>query len=98
MNKFIPMAILTLAVVSCTSYVFAEEEYDLSDHPVYNWEYNPDANISSERISKPAVSNQYSLDILKLDDYDPTVVAYQFGVMEFDYCDLESFAKYPKCK
>ena len=47
MNKFIPM-ILAIVMVSSTTYAFAEE-YDLSDHPVYNWVWNEDINFSNER-------------------------------------------------
>jgi len=72
-------------------------EYDLSDHPVYNWVWNEDINFSNERYSKPAVSNQYHLDALNV-TYDPTYRYYQYGVSTFDYCDLEQFSKYPKCR
>ena len=77
--------------------VFAEEDYDLSDHPIYQeWVYDPDRNVSAERYSNPAVSNQYSLAVLDL-NFDPTYRYYQPPVSVFDYCDLEQFAKYPKC-
>ena len=100
MNKFIPI-LLAIVMVSSTTTVFAEEEYDLSDHPVYNWVYNPDANFSSERFSNPKASNEYHLEALSpfIDpDFDPTYIYYEKAVSTFDYCDLESFAKYPKCK
>jgi len=92
--------IIFLDYFTTTSSVFAEE-YDLSDHPVYNWEYNPDANFSNEIYSKPAVSNQYhleqySLSILKV-DFDPTRIYHEKTIMTFDYCDIEQFSKYPKC-
>ena len=89
-----------LIIVTTTSSIFAKE-YDLSDHPVYNWTYNENANISNERYSKPAVSNQYileySLSILKV-DFDPTHIYYEQPVTTFDYCTMEQFSKYPKCK
>ena len=89
-----------LIIVTTTSSIFAKE-YDLSDHPVYNWTYNENANISNERYSKPAVSNQYileySLSILKV-DFDPTHVYYEQPVSTFDYCTMEQFSKYPKCR
>jgi len=101
MNKFIPM-ILAVVIVSGTNYVFAEEDYDLSGHPIYQpWEYNPDRNFSSERFSNPKASNEYHLEALSpfIDpDFDPTHIYYEKPVSTFDYCDLESFAKYPKCK
>ena len=88
-----------LIIVTTTSSIFAKE-YDLSDHPVYNWTYNENANISNERYSKPAVSNQYileySLSILKV-DFDPTRTYYEKPVTTFDYCAMEQFSKYPKC-
>ena len=59
MNKFIPM-ILAVVMVSSTTYAFAEE-YDLSDHPVYNWTWNEDINFSNERYSNPKSSNHYTL-------------------------------------
>ena len=101
MNKFIPM-ILAVVIVSSTSYVFAEEDYDLSNHPIYQpWEYNTDANFSSERFSNPKASNEYHLEALSpfIDpEFDPTIRYYTPPVATFDYCDLESFANYPKCK
>jgi hypothetical protein len=88
-----------LIIVTTTSSIFAKE-YDLSDHPVYNWSYNENANISNERHSKPAVSNQYileySLSILKV-DFDPTRIYYEKPVATYDYCAIEQFSKYPKC-
>ena len=88
-----------LIIVTTTSSIFAKE-YDLSDHPVYNWSYNENANISNERHSKPAVSNQYileySLSILKV-DFDPTRIYYEKPVATYDYCAMEQFSKYPKC-
>ena len=92
--------LFSLIIVTSTSSIFAEE-YDLSDHPVYNWTYNENANISNERYSEPAVSNQYTLEyllsILKV-DFDPTHIYYEKTVTTFDYCDLEQFSNYPKCK
>jgi|TARA_B110000438_G_scaffold252331_1_gene257290 hypothetical protein len=88
---------LDLANITFTIIYSITAEYDLSDHPVYDWTYNPDANISSERYSKPGVSNPYSLDILNL-DFDPTFRYYTPPVSVWDYCDLEKFSKYPKCK
>ena len=101
MIKIIIIPILfSLIIVTTTSSIFAEE-YDLSDHPVYNWTYNEDANISNERYSKPAVSNQYTLEyllrILKV-DFDPTHIYYEQLVVTYDYCTMEQFSKYPKCK
>ena len=88
-----------LIIVTTTSSIFAKE-YDLSDHPVYNWTYNENANISNERYSKPVVSNQYileySLSILKV-DFDPTRIYYEKPVATCDYCTMEQFSKYPKC-
>jgi hypothetical protein len=88
-----------LIIVTTTSSIFAKE-YDLSDHPVCNWSYNENANISNERHSKPAVSNQYileySLSILKV-DFDPTRIYYEKPVATYDYCAMEQFSKYPKC-
>ena len=88
-----------LIIVTTTSSIFAKE-YDLSDHPVYNWTYDEDVNISNERYSKPAVSNQYileySLSILKV-DFDPTRIYYEKPVATYDYCAMEQFSKYPKC-
>jgi uncharacterized surface anchored protein len=91
--------LFSLIIVTSTSSIFAEE-YDLSDHPVYNWTYNENANISNERYSNPAVSNQYileySLSILKV-DFDPTRIYYEKPVATCDYCTMEQFSKYPKC-
>ena len=91
--------LFSLIIVTSTSSIFAEE-YDLSDHPVYNLTYNENANISNERYSKPAVSNQYileySLSILKV-DFDPTRIYYEKPVATCDYCTMEKFSKYPKC-
>ena len=100
MIKIIIIPILfSLIIVTTTSSIFAEE-YDLSDHPVYNWTYNENANISNERYSKPVVSNQYileySLSILKV-DFDPTRIYYEKPVATCDYCTMEQFSKYPKC-
>lgn len=92
--------LITVQAVSLAD-VFAEEEYDLSDHPVYNWVYNPDANFSSERFSNPKASNEHYLKALSpfIDpDFDPTRIYYEKGVSTFDYCDLEQFSKYPKCR
>jgi hypothetical protein len=93
-------SVLFSLIVTTTSSIFAEE-YDLSDHPVYNWEYNPDANFSNEIYSKPTVSNQYHLEAIS-SFIDPNFVStriyYEKTIMTFDYCDLEQFSKYPKCK
>ena len=88
--------ILVVLIMTTTSNVFAEE-YDLSDHPIYQNVYTGEYNISAERYSKPAISNQYYLDALNV-FFDPTHHYYEFGVSVFDYCDLEQFVKYPKCK
>ena len=77
------LVIFSLVIISNTNYVFAEqeydydlhpiEEYDLSDHPVFQpWEYNPDGNFSSEIYSNSSVSNPHYLKSLNL-TYDPTV-------------------------
>ena len=99
MNKFIPM-ILAIVMVSSTTYAFAEE-YDLSDHPVYNWTWNEDINFSNERYSNPKSSNdyilEYNLSILKV-DFDPTHIYYEKPTMTYDYCSMEQFAKYPRCR
>lgn len=107
MNKFIPM-ILAIVMVSGTTPMAIAEEYDLSDHPIYHeYEYDlwsddygwiRDTNISSERYSPPAVSNQYTLELYVEIDYDPTHIYYEKTVHVFDYCDLEQFQKYPKCR
>ena len=100
MNKFIQM-ILAIVMVSCTGNVFAEEEYDLSDHPIYNWEWNENINFSSETISHPKSSNdhilEYNLSILKV-DFDPTHIYYVTPTITYDYCEMEQFAKYPRCR
>jgi len=92
--------ILAVVMVSSTTYAFAEE-YDLSDHPVYNWTWNEDINFSNERYSNPKSSNDYtlaySLSILKV-EFDPTHIYYEKPVMSYDYCDMEQFAKYPRCR
>jgi hypothetical protein len=93
-------SVLFSLIITTTSSIFAEE-YDLSDHPVYNWEYNPDANFSNEIYSKSTVSNQYHLEAIfsYIDpNFDPTRIYYEKTIMTFDYCDLEQFSKYPKCK
>ena len=91
--------LFSLIIVTSTSSIFAEE-YDLSDHPVYNWTYNENVNISNERYSQPVVSNQYileySLSILKV-DFDPTRIYYEKPVATYDYCAMDQFFKYPKC-
>ena len=92
--------ILAIVMVSSITYSFAEE-YDLSDHPVYNWTWNEDINFSNERYISPKASNIYHLEALSsfIDpDFDPTHIYYEKPVLTFDYCDLESFAKYPKCR
>ena len=89
--------LITVQAVSLAD-AFADEEYDLSDHPIYQeWVYDPERNISSERYSVPAISNQYSFDILDI-DYDPTRQYYQPPVSTYDYCIEPQFAKYPKCR
>ena len=93
--------LFTLIIVTTASSVFAQEEYDLSGHPVYNWVWNEDVNWSNERHSKPAISNQYHYDALvKILNivFDPTHIYYEPPVSTFDYCDLEQFSKYPKCR
>jgi|TARA_B110000438_G_scaffold113300_1_gene111127 hypothetical protein len=91
-------SILVILIVATAGSTFAEKEYDLSDHPVYNWVYSEDANISTERYSKPAISNQYHFEALNIKKFDPTHHYYEFGISTFDYCDLKQFLKYPKCK
>jgi len=92
--------ILAIVMVSSTTYAFAEE-YDLSDHPVYNWVWNEDINFSNERYSSPKSSNDYtlaySLSILKV-DFDPTHIYYEKPTITYDYCSMEQFANYPKCR
>jgi len=82
--------------------VHAEEDYDLSGHPIYQeWEYNPDRNFSSERYSSPKASNEYHLIALSpfIDpDFDPTIRYHILPVSTFDYCSLEQFSNYPKCR
>ena len=97
MNKAITI-VLSVFVMSGMTNVFADEEYDLSDHPVYNWVWNEDINWSNEVISKPAVSNQYHLNALGITGFDPTHIYYEKPTTTFDYCDLEQFAKFPKCR
>ena len=93
--------ILAIVMVSCTGNVFADEEYDLSDHPIYNWEWNENINFSSETISHPKSSNdhilEYNLSILKV-DFDPTHIYYVTPTITYDYCEMEQFAKYPRCR
>ena len=96
MNKSIPM-ILAIVMVSGMTPIVMAEEYDLSDHPVYNWVWTEDINWSNETFSKPAVSNQHHLDILNV-DYDPTHIYYEKATSTFDYCDLPQFSNYPKCR
>ena len=91
------IASLTLFAVTAVTPAMAEE-YDLSDHPVYNWVWNEDINWSNEVISKPAVSNQYHLDALGITGFDPTHIYYEKPTTTFDYCDLPQFAKFPKCR
>lgn len=94
------IVLFTVLIMTGISNAFAVE-YDLSAHPVYNWVYNPDANFSSERYSNPKASNVYHLEALSpfIDpDFDPTRIYYQTPVMTFDYCDLEQFSKYPRCR
>ena len=92
--------ILAIVMVSSTTYAFAEE-YDLSDHPVYNWTWNEDINFSNERYSSPKSSNdyilEYNLSILKV-DFDPTHIYYVTPTITYDYCEMEQFAKYPRCR
>jgi len=77
------------------------EDYDLSDHPVYNWEWNEDINFSNERYSNPKSSNDYvlayNLSVLNV-DFDPTHIYYVAPTLTYDYCDMEQFAKYPRCR
>ena len=96
---FILLTVFVLSLTYTSSAV--AEEYDLSNHPIYNWEWNEDINFSNERYSNPKSSNDYtlaySLSILKV-DFDPTHIYYEKTVTTFDYCDLEQFSNYPKCK
>jgi|TARA_B110000438_G_scaffold36724_1_gene36482 hypothetical protein len=99
MNRFIPI-IFVIVTASSVNHVFADE-YDLSDHPVYNWVWNEDINFSNETYSKPAVSNEYtlaySMSILNV-DFDPTHIYYEKPSAEYDHCAMEQFIKYPKCR
>lgn len=100
MNKIIPV-LFAAVMLSGTTNAFAVQDYDLSNHPVYNWTWNEDINFSNERYSSPKASNIYHLQALSpfIDpDFDPTKIYYQPPVTTFDYCDLEQFAKYPKCR
>jgi len=101
------LVIFSLVIISITNYAVAEqeydydlhpiEEYDLSDHPIFQpWEFNPDRNFSSQIYSNSSVSNPYYLKSLNL-TYDPTVRYYEKPMSAFDYCDLEQFSKFPKC-
>ena len=101
MDKLIPM-ILAIVMVSSITYAFAEE-YDLSDHPVYNWTWNEDINFSNERYSNPKSSNDYylayALSVLQQIDFDPTHRYYDPPVAPvYDHCAMEQFKKYPKCR
>lgn len=99
-HKSCVSVIVAVLMISSMSYVFAEE-YDLSDHPVYNWTWNEDINFSNERYSNPKASNVYHLEALSqfIDpDFDPTHIYYEKRVSTFDYCDLKQFSKYPKCR
>ena len=83
-------------------YTANAEEYDLSDHPVYQpWVWSEDRNFSAERFSNPKASNDYHLEALSpfIDpNFDPTVIYYQQPVSTYDYCVEPQFAKYPKCR
>jgi len=92
---------LDLANILFTVIYSVTAEYDLSDHPVYNWEWNEDINWSNERYSKPKSSNSYHLEALSpfIDPtFDPTKIYYEKSITTFNYCDLEAFSKYPKCR
>jgi len=99
LNRLIPIFLVLFAVVSVTPVI--AEEYDLSDHPVYNWTWNEDINFSNERYSNPKSSNDYTLayllSILGV-DFDPTHIYYEKPTLTYDYCSMEQFAKYPKCR
>ena len=101
MQKIIPI-VLTIVILTGTTPLVMAEEYDLSDHPIYQpWEYNPDRNFSNERFSNPKASNEYHLIALSPfidNDYDPTHVYLEKRVSTFDYCDLPQFSNYPKCR
>ena len=101
MISYVTPILSVIFIVSSISFVFAEE-YDLSGHPIYQeWEYNPDRNFSSERYSSPKASNEYHLIALSpfIDpDFDPTIRYHILPVSTFDYCSLEQFTNYPKCK
>lgn len=89
-------------LIACGTNAVYAEEYDLSDHPIYQpWEYDPDRNFSAFRYSEPKASNDYHLAALLpfIDpNFDPKVDYHVTPVSTFDYCDLEQFSKYPKCK
>ena len=98
---FYIFASVTLLTVAMISPVMAED-YDLSGHPIYNWEWNEDINFSNERYSNPKSSNDYylayALSILQV-DFDPTHRYYEPPVAPvYDHCAMEQFAKYPKCR
>ena len=100
--KIIILLLTVIIVVGVTDNVFAEEDYDLSNHPVYNWVWNENINFSNERYSSPKSSNDYtlaySLSILKV-DFDPTRIYYEKPIaIVYDYCDMDQFAKYPRCR
>lgn len=97
----ITSALFALMIVFSVGNAYAEE-YDLSDHPVYNWEYNPDANFSNERYSSPKSSNDYTLayllSVLQV-EFDPTHRYYQPPVpVAWDYCQSPQFSNFHRCR
>ena len=99
---WVKLTLFAVLITMSTGTVHADNDYDLSGHPIYQeWEYNPDRNVSSERYSSPKTSNEYHLIALSpfIDpDFDPTIRYLTLPVSTFDYCSLEQFANYPKCK
>jgi len=97
----IKLTLFGVLITIFTGTVHADNDYDLSGHPIYQeWEYNPDRNVSSERYSSPKASNEYHLIVLSpfIDpDFDPTIRYNKLPVSTFDYCSLEQFTNYPKC-
>ena len=89
---------LDLANILFTVIYSVTAEYDLSDHPVYNWVWNEDINWSNETYSKPAISNQYYLDALNL-DFDPTHRYYEPPTpVTWDYCQTPQFHNFHRCR
>jgi len=60
-----------LILVMTTKSIVFVEEYFTTDYLIYQDAYTGEYNISVEPYSKPAVSNQYYLDVLNI-FFDPT--------------------------